>query len=467
MQDHNYFYSKQKDKIQPTEKKKPRVLFAKEISDQTMAVIRNVASYVKNENGKRSFHEKVDVLSIVAEMTGISRSTIGRICSAKNRSEKAKKEKRKRSSNAFKKLDAFDMNLIRRTMHQFFKQQKLVTMRSLAVHLKKEASFPYSHVTLWKIIKKIGFKYRKRGNRLFVYQRSEVMFWRKDYLSKIKQFRSEGRPIFYQDETWVNQGYTTPKAWYDTTVEENPHAALQPSSNVSLGYKDPIGKGQRLIISAVGGDDGFIQVANEVFTSKNDGDYHKEMNSAHFEEWVVQKLIPKLPKNAVLVMDNAPYHSRRKVKVPTSSSKKCEMIKWLNEHKIAVEENKPTKSILYKKYILPNKSKYLQFAVDELMNEQGYKILRLPPYHCELNPIELIWAQLKGNVAKRNTTFKLSNVKTLVLEEFAKITSEHWKSAINHVIKIEDKYSSELHDLNVNFVKPLIISLESESDDEC
>lgn len=46
------------------------------------------------------------------------------------------------------------------------------------------------------------------------------------------------------------------------------------------------------------------------------------------------------------------------------------------------------------------KSKYQTLAVDELAAKHGITILRLPPYHCELNPIELVWAQVKGHVAK-------------------------------------------------------------------
>jgi transposase len=41
---------------------------------------------------------------------------------------------------------------------------------------------------------------------------------------------------------------------------------------------------------------------------------------------------------------------------------------------------------------------------------------------CELNPIELIWAQVKGFVAKNNTTFPLKDAKELTYAAFGKIT---------------------------------------------
>jgi hypothetical protein len=44
--------------------------------------------------------------------------------------------------------------------------------------------------------------------------------------------------------------------------------------------------------------------------------------------------------------------------------------------------------------------------------------------HCELNPIELIWAQVKGFVAKNNTTFRLKDAKDLTYAAFGKNTKD-------------------------------------------
>jgi transposase len=47
------------------------------------------------------------------------------------------------------------------------------------------------------------------------------------------------------------------------------------------------------------------------------------------------------------------------------------------------------------------------------MASYGHKVLRLPSYHPELNPIEKIWASVKNWVAVHNTTFKLKDVEQL------------------------------------------------------
>ena len=42
-----------------------------------------------------------------------------------------------------------------------------------------------------------------------------------------------------------------------------------------------------------------------------------------------------------------------------------------------------------------NKNAEKTYKIDELIKSHGHNVLRLPPYMCDLNPIELAWAQLK------------------------------------------------------------------------
>jgi hypothetical protein len=47
------------------------------------------------------------------------------------------------------------------------------------------------------------------------------------------------------------------------------------------------------------------------------------------------------------------------------------------------------------------------YKTDNIANLHGHEVLKTPDRHCELNPIELIWAQVKGFVDKNNTNFRL------------------------------------------------------------
>lgn len=48
------------------------------------------------------------------------------------------------------------------------------------------------------------------------------------------------------------------------------------------------------------------------------------------------------------------------------------------------------------KLVKENKEAKIRYEIDELAQANGHQILRLPPYHCQYNAIELIWAQIKG-----------------------------------------------------------------------
>ena len=75
------------------------------------------------------------------------------------------------------------------------------------------------------------------------------------------------------------------------------------------------------------------------------------INSDVFHAWIEQDLLPKLPKDAVIVMDNATFHKRQ--------------------------------------------------DTQEMIEKKGFILEYLPPYSPDLNPIEQKWAQEKA-IRRRN-----------------------------------------------------------------
>ena len=213
----------------------------------------------------------------------------------------------------------------------------------------------------------------------------------------------------------------------------------------------------------IGGDMGWIPNAAFVFRSKKQtGVYHDEMNSKHFEEWFKKTLIPNVPPNSVIVLDNAPYHNRVIDPVATKSSKKDVMRKWLTDHSIAWERS-DLKSDLMNKIKESNPRK--AYATDIIAETNGHVVLRTPVAHCELNPIELVWSKVKGYLRVNNTSFNLADLESLVPAAFHSVSQEMWRHFCTHAIKEEEKFW-EKDCLLEDAIDEFLIELNVDDDEE-
>lgn len=222
-----------------------------------------------------------------------------------------------------------------------------------------------------------------------------------------------------------------------------------------------IGKGPRLIIVHAGGQAGFVEGALLIFKSKSKtGDYHHDMNFVNFNKWTKEKLLPNLPPRSVIVMDNAAYHSVQEDKKPTMASTKANMQAWLQRHKVEFDNSLRKCDLL--KLIKQNGSENV-YKIDELLKAAGHEVLRLPPYHPDLNPIELVWGDIKGQLARNELDSNLDKKKIALEHLFNEFPAEKWAACDSHVQKIEDEYCS--HDgLLDNAVDQIIINLQDDSD---
>ena len=104
--------------------------------------------------------------------------------------------------------------------------------------------------------------------------------------------------------------------------------------------------------------------------------------------------MPNIPKNSVIVLDNVSYHSIEVNKAPTSSSLKSDMQSWLRNKNIEFDPQS-TKAVLYE-LIKLKKESFKVYEIERIAEMHRHNIVRLPPYHCDFNAMELIWAQIKA-----------------------------------------------------------------------
>lgn len=299
-----------------------------------------------------------------------------------------KKTKTPDRSNC-KKYPEWVESQVRNLVHRdFFMKNVPPTLKKVHDAIRNDPVLPNISLSgLHKILLRIGFVYTSRKRNSLLMERPDITEWRHKYLRAIKKHRKEGRNIIYTDETWVNAGHVRNKAWQDTTVETTKQAFL---NGLSTGLKQPAGKGERLIITHAGSSQGgLIPDAQLIFKAKRkDGDYHGEMNATVYEDWFKNKLLPNIPANSIIVMDNAPYHSAKLELIPRKGWKKQDIRDWLTKKQIVWQEDMIIAELL--KLVEPYRPLYDVRRLDKIAEDAGHTILWLPPYHCELNVIEMV-----------------------------------------------------------------------------
>uniref|UniRef100_A0A6P7H8H9 Uncharacterized protein LOC114347514 n=1 Tax=Diabrotica virgifera virgifera TaxID=50390 RepID=A0A6P7H8H9_DIAVI len=111
-----------------------------------------------------------------------------------------------------------------------------------------------------------------------------------------------------------------------------------------------------------------------------------------FVKWLRENLLPGLSEPSVIILDNAPYHSEILNKSPTNSWNVDKIKEWLTNEHISIPQHILKSELLR---LAKQHAKPKIFVVDQLIETCGHQVLRLPPYHCQFNPIEYIWGTAK------------------------------------------------------------------------
>ena len=410
-------------------------------------------TFVKESKWKHPIMSWHRVKERTCKTLGISKSMLTRCL---NTTEKTAEDEA--HGSPFSKdghLDSFDRSIVKRTVLSLLANNSTVTLRKLQAEVAS-AGILLSKIKLWKILHSLGFYYGRpdRQSRKALMERADLVKKRIAFLRKMRRIRLEGKHVFYLDETWVDTHTCPAKQWLPPDGEK--------------GRVLPTNKGQRFVILHCGGKEaGFLPGCELIFLAKSsDGrDYHSEMNGMIFEDWVRTKLIPALPAHSVIVMDNAPYHSMQKQesRAPTTASKKQDMINWLQSRSVYVDQTMK-KPAIYELIKSEKQQVDLSYTVDSILQEKRHSVIRLPPYHCELNPIEMLWGDLKSYIASENRTFKKEDVRDLIRKGLQRIDQKKWEKACIHVEKLEHDWSKR-DNIQHTPVNPVIVELDDSDDD--
>lgn len=371
------------------------------LNNEAREVVENVYTFMKKEASEGPIMVK-QVQERVAKATGLSKKSVQRIIKEARNCDGgpnfySRRKRRETNTENYNKCE------IRKIFNEFLHTVgHHPSNRGLLLTLRKRINFKGSDWSLQYLIKKLGFKRKKDWDKSrILIEKSEIREKRLTGLQALADYRKEGRPVIYAYEKCIHS------------------------------YR---------IIHAES-ENGFIH--NPFFFFETDvqpDTLHRSVKCEIYEQWLNGNLIPNLPTKSIVVMDetlyNVPVNS-----VPTSLSKRADMINWLVQHNIPFDDEM-FKPELYR-LIKLNKSKFTIFKLDRILAKYGHSVLRLPKYHLDLNPLDQIWSAVtKDIVGDRINILNFSDFVNLVQEKINFIAKKEWCSIFRCRQETEKNYLS-------------------------
>lgn len=386
-----------------------------------------------------------DPANRVSKGLNVSLRTVKGVLSDYNRTGKVDSPSTNRGKPLFSISSPLE-TVIRQRIRELNRNGQYVSTRSLCGWIYQEHNIEIHEKTLWRTLKRMGFVHGISKRRSVLKERDYVIIARREYLRKKLGNRKNKntsriiRPEVYLDESYLNVNHSVENTWYFT--DDGPWV------------NKPSGKGLRLIIVNAITENGWIPNAKLVFQAKQStGDYHGQMDYRNFSKWFIEQLLPNVPPQSLIFMDNAKYHNLYADDAfPTPKTLKAELQEWLKLHHPLEYNDDMLKPELYKKCgkLCPKP----QYMLDVIAENEGHTIIRTPQYHPELQPIEICWGVVKNYCAKK-CDYTMEKLRIHLEDGFEQVTPITLKEIFKKVRNEEDRYweEDEVEDENAELLE--------------
>ncbi|KAH9078621.1 hypothetical protein Ae201684P_019700 [Aphanomyces euteiches] len=337
----------------------------------------------------------------VAECLGISKSTVGSIIAHWNAHHDptfaSTFRPRVRRPNAVSQHFSAD---IRELIMNANNECLPVTSKSLCNELLMEYDVDINERTMRRVLRKMGYTFVKGRGRFYLAESDANVAFRAKYLRKKldNRYESSTNPIYpkvFLDESYCNLNHSPPKTWVDNTKLRKTKSSKGPRMCI-------VGAG--VISSTVRGvmSGAWVETSLTMWSSlrkkrkqgredaNEDDDYHGNFTADLFERWF-EKLCLTLERTygkCVIHMDGAKYHKRLLNPSPSAQWKKGDIQDWLRASSIDFEARLTKAELLL---IARANRPPPKYATQVIATTHGHTLLYTPPYHPELQPIELVW----------------------------------------------------------------------------
>ena len=159
------------------------------LTSQTKQIVENVRQFFEKERRTGKSIKRMQVLERTAEATGISvRSVWSEFIDCEGKFFTP--VKRYAMSRVRVNPDSFDREVIRRAVHAFYEKKEYPTLSCILMKVKEDSAFPGGRFCLWRILKEMGFTYKKRQQTICL-RRTTQHTRTKTYLQTVLQLRKQ------------------------------------------------------------------------------------------------------------------------------------------------------------------------------------------------------------------------------------------------------------------------------------
>ena len=162
---------------------------SKVLSPDIIKCVNSVFEYFQHESERGYPRFAVfRVYDRVAAALKISKSSISRIINKDSKKSHKKGDVHRKP----RRYDDFDLCIVRRRMHQFYRDGELPTVARLQTSLANQHDLDISRPTLCRMLWKTGFKYKSTATiSKIIYEDNSMASRRIDYLRNIKKARED------------------------------------------------------------------------------------------------------------------------------------------------------------------------------------------------------------------------------------------------------------------------------------